>query len=80
MVNRRAPLEIWQNVSDTGNWLKVDLRQSGTNTRAVGAWVEVDAGGAVQAREITAGGGHAGGPVGTASFRFWAMQRGHGSA
>jgi len=68
LVNRRAPLEVWQNVSDTGNWLKVDLQQSGSNTRAVGAWVEVEAGGAVQAREITVGGGHAGGQSGPLHF------------
>ena len=43
MVNRRAPLQIWQNVSpDTGNWIAVELRQPGINTRAVGGWIEVD--------------------------------------
>jgi hypothetical protein len=61
VVNRRAEMEVYHNVSDTGNWLKVDLEQSGPNTRAVGAWVEVEAGGRVQAREVTVGGGHAGG-------------------
>ncbi len=68
LVNRRAPLEVWQNVSDTGNWLKVELRQSGTNTRAVGAWIEVEAGGEVQAREITVGGGHVSGQSGPVHF------------
>ncbi|MEX0366073.1 MAG: CRTAC1 family protein, partial [Ruegeria sp.] len=69
VVNRRAPLEVWQNVStDTGNWLTVDLRQSGTNTQAVGAWIEVDDGHSVQAREITVGGGHAGGVAGPQHF------------
>ena len=61
VVNRRAEMEVYHNVSDTGNWLKVDLEQSGPNTRAVGAWIEVEAGGRVQAREVTVGGGHAGG-------------------
>ena len=65
-------------MSDTGNWLKVDLRQSGTNTRAVGAWVEVEAGGAVQAREITVGGGHAGGQSGPASLRIGRCRDGAG--
>lgn len=62
VVNRRAPLEVWQNVSEaTGNWLSISVTQDGTNTQAVGAWIEVDDGATVQAREITVGGGHAGG-------------------
>ena len=45
VVNRRAPMEIWQNVTEgTGHWLAVDLRQRAPNTRAVGAWIEVRAG------------------------------------
>lgn len=69
VVNRRAPLEVWQNVSSgTGNWLSVDLRQVGTNTHAVGAWIEVDDGKTVQAREVTVGGGHAGGVTGPQHF------------
>ena len=62
VVNRRAPLELWRNVTPgAGNWLRVGLAQDGPNRRAVGAWIEVRAGGRVQAREVTVGGGHAGG-------------------
>ncbi|WP_108836515.1 CRTAC1 family protein [Tateyamaria sp. Alg231-49] len=69
VVNRRAPLEVWQNASTgTGHWLSVDLRRAGANTHGVGAWVEVDDGTSVQAREITVGGGHAGGVAGPQHF------------
>ncbi|MEL6451120.1 MAG: CRTAC1 family protein [Pseudomonadota bacterium] len=69
VVNRRAPLEVWQNVTDApGAWLAVSLHQDGANTQAVGAWIEVDDGIAVQAREVTVGGGHAGGVAGPQHF------------
>lgn len=62
VVNRRAPLELYRNVTpDTGHWLAVDLRQPGGNSRAVGARVTVVAGGRSQMQEVTVGGGHAGG-------------------
>lgn len=60
--NRRAPLELWQNVTDNaGHSISVDLTQPAPNTRAVGAWIELRANGKTQTREITVGGGHAGG-------------------
>lgn len=62
VVNRRAPMEVWHNTStDTGHWLSLDLSQPDTNTRAIGAWIEVDDGTSVQSRELVVGGGHAGG-------------------
>lgn len=63
VVNRRAPMELWRNVSEPeGHWLAVRLVASGPNTQAVGAWIEVDDGnGPLRRREITVGGGHAGG-------------------
>lgn len=63
VVNRRAAIEIWQNVTpDAGGWLTVDVQQPGPNTRAVGAWIELALpDGRVLAREITVGGGHGGG-------------------
>lgn len=62
VMNRRAPMEIWQNATqNTGNWLEVDLRQPGSNSRAVGAWVEVRTGAGVKSQELTVGGGHASG-------------------
>lgn len=62
VVNRRAPMEVWHNTStDTGHWLSLDLSQPDTNTRAIGAWIEVDDGTSVQSRALVVGGGHAGG-------------------
>ena len=69
VVNRRAPLEVWQNASTSvGHWLAVTLQQSGPNPDAVGAWIEVDDGQQIQSREITVGGGHAGGMLGPQHF------------
>ncbi len=66
VVNRRAPVEVYQNATEpAGRWLQLMLRQPGPNTFAVGAWLEVrDASGRVRTREITVGGGHAGGDGG----------------
>jgi len=76
VVNRRAPMEIWQNTTQSdGNWLKINLRQSGANTRAVGAFVEVKmADGRIDTREITIGGGHASGASVAAHFGLGEMQ------
>ncbi|SPJ23476.1 CRTAC1 family protein [Palleronia abyssalis] len=65
---RRAPLRLWQNTSPAGNWLKVQPAMDGPNTQAVGAWIELRAGPVRQAREITVGGGHAGGQAGSIHF------------
>jgi len=62
VLNRRAPMEIWQNMTETeNNWLAVDLRQTGSNLRAVGSWVDVRTADGAQTQEVTIGGGHAGG-------------------
>ncbi len=63
VVNRRAPMEVWQNATEaSGNWLEVQPRMtSGGNTQAVGAWVEVKTNAGEQDQEITVGGGHASG-------------------
>ena len=62
VVNRRAALEVYRNITpDPGHWLALDLSQPAPNVNAVGGWIELDAGGVVHAREITVGGGHAGG-------------------
>ncbi|MFZ5961389.1 CRTAC1 family protein [Thalassococcus sp. BH17M4-6] len=69
VVNRRAPLQVWQNATrGTDNWLTVDPRQSGANRRAVGAFVEVRTAAGTQAQEVTVGGGHAGGQAGPLHF------------
>ncbi|MBO6552812.1 MAG: CRTAC1 family protein [Roseitalea sp.] len=62
VVNRRAPLEVHENATPhAGNWVMVDVRQSGSNINAVGAIVESRFDGRIHTREITIGGGHAGG-------------------
>ncbi|UWQ21938.1 CRTAC1 family protein [Jannaschia sp. W003] len=68
VMNRRAPLEVWRNVSDAGNAVAVEPRQGGSNGRAVGAWVEVRTALGVQTQEVTVGGGHAGGTAGPVHF------------
>ncbi|SDI10008.1 CRTAC1 family protein [Alloyangia pacifica] len=62
VVNRRAPMELWRNVTEgTGAWVGVAPAQSGRNRQAVGAWVELRGAAGEQAQEVTVGGGHAGG-------------------
>ena len=70
VVNRRAPLEIWQNTSaDTGHWLAVDPRQAGGNSRAIGAFVEIRLpDGRIQTQEHTVGGGHVSGDASPLHF------------
>ena len=70
VVNRRAPIEIWQNQStNTGHWLAVNLRQTFANSRAVGAIVELRLpNGRVLTQEHTVGGGHASGDASPLHF------------
>ena len=72
VVNRRAPLEVWQNVTqDTGAWLAVSIRQPAPNRNGVGGWIEVSINpktGPWMTREITRGGGHAGASAGPEHF------------
>ena len=69
VMNRRAAMELWQNATPgSGNWLEVEPVQDGSNRRAVGAWVELRVGRAVQAQEITVGGGHGSGQAGPLHF------------
>jgi hypothetical protein len=76
VVNRRENVKLWRNVGWgsaarprlSGNWLELWLRESGGNRDAVGAWIEVDIGGRTLRREISVGGGHAGGQLGWVHF------------
>ena len=71
-VNRSDNVRVWRNlgVGEAGEpeplsgWLALDLQQRGSNVDAIGAWVEVKAGGDVIRRQVTVGGGHAGGKLG----------------
>jgi hypothetical protein len=71
VVNRNEPSEVWRNTGGEadGGWMQFRLAQDGPNRDAVGAWVEVRCGdGKVLRREITVGGGHAGGQLGWVHF------------
>jgi hypothetical protein len=75
-VNYGAPVRVWRNVGAgdashpraMGNWLALRLLQSAPNVDAVGAWVEVRVGDRILRRELTVGGGHAGGQLGWIHF------------
>jgi hypothetical protein len=72
VVNRRVNVGLYRNVGagtaenpePMGHWLTLDLEQQGANRDAIGAWVEVTAGDRTMRREVTIGGGHAGGQLG----------------
>ncbi|MGX9854958.1 CRTAC1 family protein [Limimaricola variabilis] len=65
VVNRRAPIELWRNVTEgTGHWLGIELRQPSGNRFAIGAVVTVETGTGRQVLQNTIGGGHAGGRLG----------------
>jgi enediyne biosynthesis protein E4 len=87
VVNRWDKAQLWRNVGTgtadkpqpmgaAGHWLQLRLKQSGGNRDAVGAWVEVDMGDAMQQlgkqrisrQELTVGGGHASGYMGWMHF------------
>jgi len=69
VVNRRAPLEVWQNTnSEGGNWLLLRLKGAAPNTHAIGAFVEMELGDTDVSREVTVGGGHAGRDLGALHF------------
>lgn len=75
-VNYGAPTRLWRNLGSgdarypapMGNWLSLGISEPGTNRDAIGSWVEVKAGDRVQRRELTVGGGHAGGQLGWIHF------------
>ena len=75
-VDLDAPVRLWRNVgagtdSDgvaMGHWLGLAVRQPGPNRDAIGAFLEVRVGEALQRRELTVGGGHVGGQLGWTHF------------
>jgi len=75
-VNYGAPVRVWRNVgsgtatmpAQMGNWLAIRPSETGPNRDATGAWIEVRVGESVQRRELTIGGGHAGGQLGWTHF------------
>ena len=75
-VNYGAPVRIWRNVGSgsaahpaaMGGWLGLKVDQPAPNVDAIGAWIEVRVGDRIQRREVTVGGGHAGGQLGWVHF------------
>ena len=69
-VNYGDRARLWRNVgsSDEGNWLQLKVTQDGPNRDAIGGWIEVQVGSKVLRRELTIGGGHAGGQLGWTHF------------
>ena len=75
-VNYGAPTKLWRNVGSgtaqhpepMGSWIALRLAQTGANRDAIGAWVDVRVGDHVVQREVTVGGGHAGGQLGWIHF------------
>ena len=75
-VNRRENVKLWRSVGSgtadqpapIGNWISLQLEQSGPNRDAVGSWIEVRIKGRTIQREVSVGGGHAGGQLGWIHF------------
>ncbi len=76
VVDREEPVKVWRNVgwgsagspAPMGHWLAVGLSQTAPNRDAIGAWIEVRVGNRIQRRQVTVGGGHAGGQLGWIHF------------
>jgi hypothetical protein len=72
VVHRETNVSLWRNVGTgdadqpdpMGNWIAVRLTQPAPNVDAVGSWVEVRVDDRTILREVTVGGGHAGGKLG----------------
>jgi len=75
-VNYRAPVKLWRNVGSgdattpapMGDWIAIQLEQANSNQAAIGSWIEVRDGDRILRREVTIGGGHAGGQLGWIHF------------
>jgi enediyne biosynthesis protein E4 len=69
-VNRQEPVRVWRNAGSAdpddplGGHAALRLRQEGPNRHAIGAWLEVHVADRTTWREVTIGGGHAGGHLG----------------
>jgi hypothetical protein len=85
-VNYGAPVKLWRNVGSgdaakpapDGQLARARGHQPGPNRDAIGAWIEVKVGDDTMRRELTVGGGHAGGQLGWVHFGLGPGGRGTG--
>lgn len=65
VVNRNSPAQVWRNTGtgQAAHWVEFSLQNTGPNRDAIGAWLEVRLPAHTLRREITSGGGHAGGSL-----------------
>jgi len=83
VVNRRENVQVWRDVGfgdaaqpvSMGNWVGLRLTDPGSNRDAVGSWIEVRIGERTMLREVTVGGGHAGGQLGWIHFGIGSADR-----
>ena len=69
VTNRWADAQVWQNTTaDAGNYIELRLSQPSANRDGIGSWIEIRRDEHVMRREITIGGGHAGGQLGFTHF------------
>ena len=72
VVNRKDNVSVFRHTGmasqygprSGGNWLKVELKQKGSNRHAIGARLSIKTGNKVQSRRIQSGAGHASGNAG----------------
>ncbi len=82
-VTRRENVRLWRSVgagdaatpAAMGHWAAVRLEQAAPNRDAIGAWVTVKVGDRTTDRELTVGGGHAGGQLGWMHFGLGPSER-----
>jgi enediyne biosynthesis protein E4 len=76
-----APVRVWRNAgpvatgADGDHWLALRLEQPAPNVDAIGAKLDVRVGSVTTRREITIGGGHAGGQLGWIHVGLGAAER-----
>jgi hypothetical protein len=71
-VQREQRVRVWRNVgagtaqepAPLGTWAAIRLEQPGANRDGIGAWLDVTVDGVTTNRQVTVGGGHAGGQIG----------------
>jgi len=71
-ANFGDPVRIWRNVGSgtaaapvpMGNWIGIRASEPAPNVDAIGAWIDIAFGDTTIHRELTVGGGHAGGQLG----------------